>query len=354
MATTRVQLPDGNIGEFPASMKPEEIESVLAKQFPPESAAPPVPHAPEPAGIRGGQGPGLTGIDPHAMPHSMADVGKEGLTALSNIGGGGLGALATMGRLTAIPDLLMGKPTIYQDAYHAMSHPVDTAKGVASGIMEHPLETIEQGIGAAGAMGMVPEGVNLVDKLPSKARAGSVLQDIRTQAANVPVDLTSTTPEVMRFKDLVKAGGKPERSVMALYKRANPPSPRMSPVQAMQSDLSGTTPPPPKPVMFPEARDMYSNVSDASHASTLSKLMGTAPKPTMLRQIGSVRNAFNDDLTNAAAKIGRGEDYTNAMTEYARAAKLRSALIKGGGMAAGAALGHSLPGKILSKFVPTH
>lgn len=39
MATTRVQLPDGNFGEFPASMKPEEIEAVLAKQFPKSTQA---------------------------------------------------------------------------------------------------------------------------------------------------------------------------------------------------------------------------------------------------------------------------------------------------------------------------
>jgi len=123
----------------------------------------------------------------------------------------------------------------------------------------------------------------------------------------------------------------------------------------MQADLNGVTPPPPKPLLFPEARDIYSNVSDASHASTLSKLMGTAPKPTMLRQIGAVRNAFNDDLTNAAETIGRGEDYAKAMQEYARAARLRSALIKGGGMAAGAALGgFPLAKKALSHFVPTH
>ena len=42
MATTRVQLPNGDFGEFPASMTQEQIEGVLAKQFPPESPRLPV------------------------------------------------------------------------------------------------------------------------------------------------------------------------------------------------------------------------------------------------------------------------------------------------------------------------
>jgi hypothetical protein len=37
----RVQLPDGNIGEFPDGMKPGEIEAVLRKQFPPQTQARP-------------------------------------------------------------------------------------------------------------------------------------------------------------------------------------------------------------------------------------------------------------------------------------------------------------------------
>jgi hypothetical protein len=40
---TRVQLPDGNIGEFPDGMSQQDIEGVLAKQYPQKAAAPPQP-----------------------------------------------------------------------------------------------------------------------------------------------------------------------------------------------------------------------------------------------------------------------------------------------------------------------
>lgn len=182
----------------------------------------------------------------------------------------------------------------------------------------------------------------LLGQLPSKARAGAVLSDIAQQAKGTTVEPVNAYPEIQRFRELVKAGGKNERPVSQLGKR-------LETMVRAPNETTGS-----HQFSFPEARDYYSNVSDASHASTLSKLMGTAPKPVMLRQLGAIRSAFDEDLTNAAGKVGRAEDYSNAMDEYARAARLRSALIKGGGIAVGAALGHSLPGKVASKFLPTH
>ena len=182
----------------------------------------------------------------------------------------------------------------------------------------------------------------MIAKLPSKARAGSVLSDIAKEAAGTTVEPVNAWPEIQRFRDLVKTGGKNERPVSQLAKR----------LETMVKTPNQTTGS--HQFAFPEARDFYSNVSDASHASTLAKLMGTAPKPVMLRQMGAIRKAFDDDITNAAEKVGRGEDYRAAMREYANAAKLRKALITGGGIAAGAVAGGTLPGKVLSKFVPAH
>jgi hypothetical protein len=86
---------------------------------------------------------------------------------------------------------------------------------------------------------------------------------------------------------------------------------------------------------FPEARDFYSNITDLSHQPKLQTLMGRGLKPTMLRQVGSVRQGLNSDLTDAATTVGRGEDYTNAMKEYAQAAKLRKILFGAGVVGAG-------------------
>jgi hypothetical protein len=98
----------------------------------------------------------LTGIVPHqsdTLPHALTDV-------FSNIGGGGLGALEQLGRLTPFgiaADAMDKKPTIYEDIYNAGRHPFQTGKRAISAFAEHPLENIEGAIGAAGATGGVAE-----------------------------------------------------------------------------------------------------------------------------------------------------------------------------------------------------
>ncbi len=44
--------------------------------------------------------------------------------------------------------------------------------------------------------------------------------------------------------------------------------------------------------------------------------------PALRAQIGKLSHAFNEDVGDAAAAVGRGEDYAKAMRDYARAAKL--------------------------------
>ena len=97
-------------------------------------------------------GKGL-GIDPHAMPHTLGQLGHEGVKALSNIGAGGLGLLSDIGRATppgVALDAYHEQPTIYEDAFKAIQHPWDTLKSMGHGAQEHPLETAEQMVGGAG------------------------------------------------------------------------------------------------------------------------------------------------------------------------------------------------------------
>jgi hypothetical protein len=177
--------------------------------------------------------------------------------------------------------------------------------------------------------------------IPSRLRAGQVLGDIGNAAKDVPVIPRATMPAVRRWSELTEAGGKTAKPITKLSNR-------------LTDYLTPATKEPQEPMLFPEARDRYSNITDLTRQPKLQTLMGRGLKPTMLRQAGSVRQGLNSDLTDAAATIGRGEDYTNAMTEYAQAAKLGKAL-KLGGLAIGAEglrrLG--LLGKIAGAVTPT-
>jgi hypothetical protein len=155
-------------------------------------------------------------------------------------------------------------------------------------------------------LGGLDEGASerpLLGQLPSASRAGKVFQDIREQAKDVPLNFEKTTPEMERFKELTQRGGRASKPFTQLSRRLDPEEPQ-------------------EPVNFPEGRDFYSNISDAAHQTPLQKIMGRGMKPTMRRQAVNVRRAFNDDLTSAADQVGRGQDYTDAMKEYANAKRL--------------------------------
>lgn len=263
------------------------------------------------------RGESLTAIEPHQSDtpvHALEDV-------FGNIGAGGMSALSTLGRISpwgAAADYLMGEPTIYQEGLHAIENPKQTGKmalEAGKSMAAHPMETIEGGIGAAGAMGSIPAMSDAIDAIPSTARAGRILQEIRNQGAEVPVTMTKTQEPLGRFEELTQAGGRRSKPFTQLYKRT-----QMT-----------------EPVNFPEARDFYTNMNDATHQTTLMKWMGRGMKPQM-RQAGlAAKHALNEDLTNAAEGMGRGEDYTNAMREYAKAKRLHRILKVGAGLAAGEA-----------------
>lgn len=197
----------------------------------------------------------------------------------------------------------------------------------------------------AAAMGVAaaPEIEAGLQKIPSASRAGATLQDIRNAAADVPVNFERTGPELQRFEELTQRGGKRSKPFTQLYKRANNTGVNVENGQALD------------PVKFPEARDFYTNVTDAAHQTPLQKIMGRGMKPTMRRQAVNVRRAMNDDLTDAAEQVGRGEDYANAMKEYANAMKLRKVMVRAGLLGAGeAARRTGLLGNWIHRTALTH
>lgn len=257
----------------------------------------------------------VTAIRPHqsdTLPHALEDV-------FGNIGAGGLGTLATLGRLTALPDLVSGNPTIYGELIDAFKNPKETGKSLqATGkdILKHPFENIEGAIGAAGAGALIPEGAEAVNALPSKARAAQALRAVETAAKDVPVGMTMTDPAVQGFRDFVNTGGRNARVMTKLGKRLD----------------TG------EPMNFPEARQFYSNVSEMSaRPGVFRRAIESPSAPKMRYQLGGVRQAMNQDLTNAAESVGMGDKYTQALREYANAARLNKVLKAGGLLGAGEA-----------------
>jgi hypothetical protein len=186
--------------------------------------------------------------------------------------------------------------------------------------------------------GPLAEGADAM--IPSRLRAGQVLGDIRNAAKDVPVIPRATMPAVGRWTDLTEAGGKTAKPVTRLSNR-------------LTDYLTPATKEPQEPMLFPEARDRYSNISDLTRQSKLQTLLGNGLKPTMLRQAGNVRTGLNADLTDAASTIGRGEDYSNAIREYANAMTLRKGLIGTGLVLGGEGLRRSgILGQIASKVLP--
>jgi hypothetical protein len=78
-----------------------------------------------------------------------------------------------------------------------------------------------------------------------------------------------------------------------------------------------------EPINFPEGRRYYKNVSrTTAKPSFLRAQLENPQNPDYRRVAGIVRNAMHQDLTDAAETIGRGQEYADAVREYANGARL--------------------------------
>lgn len=221
-------------------------------------------------------------------------------------------------------------------------------KGSAQVTEGHPINGMGNMIGGAAKASTIPlmldaapAARSAIEAIPSRAHAGQILSEIGEQAKDVPINLKNTMPAVNRLSELTDAGGKSAKPLNSLVKRTT---------KYLTPSTKGTAQ---DPILFPEARDIYSNVSDAARQSPLQTLMGKGLKPTMLRQAGIAKSGLNADLTDAAGTIGRGEDYTNALKEYANASKLRKMGILGGAAITEEGLRRSgILGKVASRVMP--
>jgi len=190
---------------------------------------------------------------------------------------------------------------------------------------------MEDAGGIVGGIGGAKLGGPIYDLLPNKARAVNTLNEVSQAAKDVPVQMTATDPAVGGFKQYVATGGRGTPVINKLAKRM------------AATDEQG-------PLMFPEARQFYTNVSRSSaRPGFLRRAIESPSAPDMRRNLGNVREAMSNDLTDTAGSVGMGDKYTQGMTEYKNAARLNRAAKVGGTIAAEEALRRSgLLGKIAS------
>lgn len=304
MGTTRVQLPDGNVAEFPEGMKPEDIQSVLAKQFPP----------PPP---------------PQTMAQKAFGTAKDlGKGVLESVGGAADTIGAPVGYAAQKLGLVNETPE-QRKQQEQLFKPVNATQAVGAGAGDAlqamiPVEKALPLIGKAG--GVVGDAIRPIankitelnhawNPLPLKGRAINAMKLIENEAKDVPVNMQKTEPAVSDYLQHLSTGG--ESSGPAMGRLAQ----RMGDVEQ-------------GPVLFPEARQFYKNIGrEAEKPGFLKRAFEPRGMADTRRVVGGAGQALKTDIGNAAETIGRGEDLSNAMKEYASNAKLRRLGLIGAGVA---------------------
>lgn len=183
-----------------------------------------------------------------------------------------------------------------QGAAELPSHPWQGTKDLVGGIAETAtLPSMVAAPEAAEAASRAPGFLRSL--LPSTERAGQAFQDVMSVAKNNPVrTMDSLSDALSNYQKLVDAGGSQSLSVRKLLNRVTDPS-------------KG-------PLTYEEARNFYSNLSRLS-ADEANRLT-----PVMKRQVGAVTQALGDTIQRTATLAGKGQEYSGAMKEYAKAKRL--------------------------------
>ena len=227
-----------------------------------------------------------------------------------------------------------------------LTGPIHAAQGVAE-TPDHPIMGPIHAAEGALETGTIPgmmmggEGMEAgINAIPSRANASRIFADIEGAAKDVPVSMSKTQPALGDFQQSVATGGKNAPVMTKLAKR----------IEAPGLPQAGIGPP---PINFPEARDFYTNISRATaKPGFLRQAIENPAMPSFRMNAGNVREALNSDLTDAADTIGRGSDYSDAITEYRRAAQLNKVLKTAGKIGAGAAIGSAgMNGSPIIRFI---
>lgn len=244
--------------------------------------------------------------DPNRKPASAEDftepTPRSALGTAADVGLGflkGAGStIASIGEMAANAGVIPGmtRGALFDPA---MRHPAFTVAEDATTATNTP-QRVGKGLETAAEI-LLPTGAAVkaaVNAIPSSARAASKFQGVMHAAKDIPLDVEAAGQVALRIAQLAERGG------------GSLPRP-------VSQFLQRITHPDKAPLAYEEARDFASGISKLS-ANESMRLT-----PALKREINELRATLNRSVGEAANKAGKGQDYIDAMTEYAKAMKLR-------------------------------
>lgn len=231
--------------------------------------------------------------EPSEKPRTWMDTAKDvGIGLVKGLGSSVAGAIETAANAGVIPGVV---PSAFNEA---MRSPAFTRAEEITTATNTP-QMIGKGLEMAGELA-VPTG-QAVNAIPRASRAAGKFQEVMGAARHIPID--------------VEAPGQVGLRIMQLAERGGGSLPR--PVSQF---LQWVTNPQKEPMTYEVARDFASGISRLS-ANEMGRLA-----PNVAREVASLRVELNKAVGQAANKAGKGREYAEAMTEYAKAMRLRNAI----------------------------
>ena len=218
---------------------------------------------------------------------------------------------AITGKPVEKPTVFVDRPDSFMGAYGAYA-PLVAGAGYGlerAGVSKERAGSISDLLGIAAS---IPAGMKGSSFLPSsiKSRAGSVIGAVEDAAANATVmplsqqPLTAAQARVVgvleRINELEKTGGTVPKVVKDLTNRIGVP-------ENMQ---------------FPEGRDFYTNLA------SLSRQELAATNRPMEAAVKELKFELHNAMKDAAASVGQGKEYAEAMNKYAKASSAQEFLVK--------------------------
>lgn len=232
-------------------------------------------------------------LTPAPAPSSVGEAVKQGVL-------GGTGALGSI--INAGQEYKAARERGHGVPYSAIAG-ASTAVGVSPERME---QAAEQG-DTAGVLGeaAVPTAIALggaaaskvARSLPSAQRAGAVFADVKGSVGNVAINTSKVGDTALELYTQSDRGAQLPMAVRKLLNRVTKPE---SP-----------------PLTYAEAKDFQSNISNLSANEKMSL------KPNTVRLVGQLNQDLKASLVDAADHVGKGQQLTDAFTEYRNAMRLK-------------------------------
>jgi hypothetical protein len=161
----------------------------------------------------------------------------------------------------------------------------------------HIAESIPAVAGAAASFVPAEGLISGASNIPTAAKAGAALRDVKAVAGGVPIDISEAGNTALEMMTQKERGGQLPQAVRQLVSRFTDPS-------------KG-------PITYEEAKDFQSNISNLSANEKM------ALKPNTVRLLGQLNSNLKDALESAADTQGKGQQFVNAMKDYHNAMRIR-------------------------------